>query len=253
MRKLIGALQATFSLFFSTKEPAPYNKVLLAYVHEQLGNKPKRLDLYVQAMTHRSYEQERSHHFASINERLEYLGDAVLDLCVADLLFKAYPTAEEGVLTNMRSNIVNTAHLAYLAEQIQLTKLLRYRGEKPSTNVIGDALEAFIGAVYLDQGYTLCFQFIQRRLIAAHVSLKEMRTRTFNHKGKVVEWAQQKKKNLHFETLHLQHATADKKYQTILYIEDQELAQAIAGSKKEAQQLAAQAACIQLNITETCL
>ena len=244
MRRLIRRLRA---VFFSSTSCSTYERQLKKFVHKQLGRKPRRLNLYLQAMTHRSCEQDKSHRFAYINERLEYLGDAVLDLCVAELLFKAYPTAEEGMLTNMRSKIVNTAHLASLAEQMKLTRLLRYKGDALSQNVIGDALEAFIGAIYLDQGYTICRRFVQYRLLTTYTSLEKLRHQVFNYKGKLVEWAQQSKKHLHFEIVRTQ-GPSEKKFQATLYIEDKILAEASAGNKKEAQQQAAKLACTQLDL-----
>ena len=222
MRRLIRGLQAVFP-FFSLATRTPYEQRLQHFVHKQLGRRPRHLNLYQQAMTHRSYEQVRDNRFAHINERLEYLGDAVLDLCVAELLFKAYPTAEEGMLTNLRSKIVNTVHLAQLAKQIELPALIRYRGDALSPNVIGDALEAFVGAVYLDQGYVVCRHFVQRRFLATHISLEELRKQTFNYKGKVVEWAQQTKKHLQFEITRIKGAPVHQKFHAILYIEKKPL------------------------------
>ena len=251
MRRLIHALQAFFP--FSSPEPRThYERQLQKFVRKQLGGRRiHHLNLYKQAMTHRSCEQSRTNRFAHINERLEYLGDAVLSLCVAELLFKAYPSAEEGMLTSMRSKIVNTAQLAYLSEQIGLPELLRYRGDARSQNVVGSALEAFVGAVYLDQGYVFCRYFVHRRLIAAHISLEELRKKTLNYKGKIVEWAQQQKKQLQFKVIRIQGAPPDKKFQSSLYLEDKMIAEAVASSKKEAQQLSSKLACAQLDLPYT--
>ena len=247
MRRLIQRLQAV--CFFSTVTFNTYDKQLKQFVRKQLGRRHYNLSLYRQAMTHRSCPQERSHRFACINERLEYLGDAVLDLCVAELLFRTYPMEEEGMLTNMRSKIVNTAHLARIAEQMQLATLLRYRGDALSQNVIGSALEAFIGAIYLDQGYDTCRRFVQDRLLTTYTSLEELRKQIFNYKGIVVEWAQQTRKQLYFEIVRAQHTSLERQFQATLYVENKALAAAFASSKKEAQQQAAKLVCAQLKLS----
>ena len=243
------SLRSFFSLFRRRSDDSE-TRALYSFVYRQTGHKPVAINLYQQAMTHRScfqpLEGPRSTH---INERLEYLGDAVLDLCVGELLFKAYPDAEEGLLTSMRSKIVNTQHLSELARQMSLPELLRYKGDAPSSNVIGSALEAFIGAVYLDQGYAKARYFVQRRLLARYVSLEQLRGQIFNYKGRIVEWAQKQKKELQFDTVHVKGASVQKKFRATLLLGKEELSYAQAPNKKEAQRQAAKIACRVLNLS----
>lgn len=223
--------------------------MLYRFVYKQTGYKPKALHLYKQAMTHRScFQPLEGSRSMCVNERLEYLGDAVLDLCVGELLFKGYPEAEEGLLTSMRSKIVNTAHLADLAQRMQLPSLLSYRGDALSSNVVGSALEAFIGAAYLDQGYTKTRYFIQRRLLVRYVCLEKLRKQVFNYKGKIVEWAQKQKKELQFDTVYVQNASVKEKFKATLFLGHEILSYAQAANKKEAQRQAAKIACGVLNL-----
>ena len=249
MRGLITRLK-NFCSFLPHRRQETKEKELYQFILKQLGRVPKSISLYTQAMTHRSCfhppEGPRSMH---VNERLEYLGDAVLDLCVGELLFKAYPSSEEGMLTNMRSKIVNTAHLAQVAEKLGLREFIRYKGDALSPNVIGSALEALIGAIYLDQGYGITKHFVQRRLLARYVSLEELRQEVFNYKGKIVEWAQKEKKSLQFDTTHLNKASTQQKFKATLFLDEEILAHAQARNKKEAQQLAAKIACHVLNLS----
>lgn len=248
MRGRINRLRAVFS-FFGARPRTRYERVLYRFVRRQLGCAPRCIDVYVQAMTHRScLPMADTPRYMYINERLEHLGDAVLDLCVTETLFHSYPTAEEGLLTAMRSKVVNTAHLADLAHKIQLISFLRTRGNIHSASVIGDALEAFIGAVYLDQGYKKAKFFVQERLLAAHVSLDVLSKETFNYKGKIVEWAQRESKQLEFESTRIKNTSAKEKFKVTLLVDNKTLSYAQAGNKKEAQQLAAKTACAQLNL-----
>ena len=248
-RLSVAFFQGFISFFSPARLYEPYERRVGDFVYKQLGQRPKRLHLYTQAMTHRSCSVAHEAPHVAINERLEYLGDAVLDLVVAEFLFKHYPHADEGVLTDMRSKIVNTMHLAELSEKLGLATLVRFNGGgPPSKGVIGDALEAFIGALYLDQGTEAAKYFILRRLLKPYVCLETLYGVIFNYRGKLAEWAHQYHHALSFDTMRVPGAPASTRYCATLYIDEKLRSKAHASSKKEAQRLAAKAICDQEDV-----
>jgi ribonuclease-3 len=136
------------------------------------------------------------------NERLEYLGDAVLGSVIAEHLFKKYPIQNEGFLTQMRSKIVNGEKLAALAEQIGLVPLIKTQaiGEHTLKHISGDAFEALIGAIYIDKGYERTKRFILKNILVKHIDLEILEKTENNYKSKLIEWGQKYKKNVCFYT-----------------------------------------------------
>lgn len=134
------------------------------------------------------------------NERLEFLGDAVLNLVVADMLYKRFEKGREGFLTNTRSKIVQRETLNKLADKIHLTDHLKYTHPIHSHNCCmgGNALEAFIGAVYLDRGYDICARYIVKKLIIPHINLKKIAKKEVNFKSKLLEWCQKNRIKIEF-------------------------------------------------------
>ena len=137
----------------------------------RLGLSFKKKDLLLQAFTHRSYLNENPNFHLSHNERLEFLGDAVLELVITDYLYSKYDDVSEGMLTNWRASLVNTVILAKIAYKLKFHDfLLVSKGEekelyKAKTSILADVFESFIGALYLDQGYNSCKNFIEQHLV----------------------------------------------------------------------------------------
>lgn len=165
------------------------------------GMVPQEPFLYRLALTHSSYlksEEKRADRTRAIaqgcNERLEFLGDSILDSVIAEYLFKIYPLRDEGFLTEMRSKIVNRKSLNEICKKLGIDQLINHR-QSGSINesMYGDALEAFIGAVYLDLGYRRCKRFIHRRIIDPHVHLQSVETQIISHKNKLIEHVQKTK------------------------------------------------------------
>ena len=165
-----------------------------------LGFKPKHLPYYQLALVHRSKLDE----LARNNERLEYLGDAFLGAIVGEYLFKKYPTQSEGFLTEMRSRIVRRETLNNVANRMGLQKKVQYnkhdRGFERS-HIFGNALEALVGAVYLDQGYSKTRIFIIKQLLQQYVDIELMAATDTNYKNQLLNWAQTNKQNLSFEVM----------------------------------------------------
>ncbi len=167
-----------------------------------LGFPPGKVRLYELAFIHKSASLSDPKGNPLNYERLEYLGDAVLGAITAEFLYKRYPDQKEGFLTKMRSKIVNGDHLSLLAQAMGLDRLMenRLQNEQANRHILGDAFEAFIGAVYLDKGYRRTRRFVLKRVIKKHVDLSDLENIETNYKSRLIEWAQKNKKEVIFYT-----------------------------------------------------
>jgi ribonuclease-3 len=136
------------------------------------------------------------------NERLEYLGDAVLGSVIAEHLYIKYPDEKEGFLTKMRSKIVNGEHLCELAKKMHLNELIikKVRNEQANKHILGDTVEAFIGAIYLDRGYRRTGRFIREKVLKSYIDIEKLEKSETNYKSLLIEWAQRFKKDVTFYT-----------------------------------------------------
>jgi len=173
------------------------------------------------------------------------LGDAILDAIVGDIVYKRFEGKREGFLTNTRSKIVQRETLNKLAVEIGLDKLIKYSTRSSSHNsyMYGNAFEAFIGAIYLDQGYERCKQFIEQRIINRYIDLDKISRKEVNFKSKLIEWSQKNKMEVSFELIEqfLDH-DSNPVFQTEVRIEGLPAGTGTGYSKKESQQNAAQMA-----------
>lgn len=169
-----------------------------------LGFVPGNLSLYRLAFRHKSVAMPVKDGSKNSNERLEFLGDAVLGSVIAELLFKKYPYKGEGFLTELRSKIVSRAHLNQLAKKLGLNELIQYDTRminypyKHSSSLLGDAFEALIGAIYLDKGYSFTRNFLIKRIISPHVDINMLAETESNFKSRLIEWGQQSGKEVTF-------------------------------------------------------
>lgn len=213
-----------------------------------LGFTPKHITYYKMAFMHRSRIEELEQN----NERLEFLGDAMLGAVVAEYLFKKYPYQPEGYLTEMRSRIVRRETLNNVALRMGLHKLVQYnqndRGLSRS-HIFGNALEALIGAVYLDQGFARTRKFVLEQVIRPYVDIETMESTDTNYKNRLLSWAQKNNRTISFDTLDEKMDGARKLF-TIGIVLDGELVSSGTGfNKKEAGQVAAQKALEVLSIS----
>jgi ribonuclease-3 len=178
-----------------------------------LGFRPVKLELYKKAFIHKSASLIKADGKLLNNERLEYLGDAILDAIIADYLFHKYPEEKEGELTRMRSEIVSGHTLATLAKKTGIDHFVVTKVGKSDqvNNVFADALEALIGATYLDRGYKRTRAFVVSRLIEKYIDTKNLDKLDTNHKSKLIEWSQKKKQKIEFLTREVIPKKADKK------------------------------------------
>lgn len=186
-----------FISFFYNKNR---DKDLFKAIKNIFGYKPKNIFLYKLAFTHSSISEGKKKIMEN-NERLEYLGDAILGAVVADFLFKIFPTKSEGFLTEMRAKIVSRNSLNKLSQKLGIEKLIQSQFEPTiSRNSInGDAFEAFIGALYLDKGYKFTKKVIINRIIKCHFDVEELANKEFNFKSRLLEWTQKEHKTLEFK------------------------------------------------------
>jgi ribonuclease-3 len=167
-----------------------------------LGFIPGKIGLYELAFIHKSASLADSKGNPLNYERLEYLGDAVLGVIVAEFLYLQYPDRNEGFLTKMRSKLVNGDHLSLMTQQMGLNILLdnRIQNEQANRHILGDAFEALIGAIYLDKGYRRTRRFVLRKVIRKYVDLVELERNETNFKSQLIEWAQKNRKEITFYT-----------------------------------------------------
>ena len=169
------------------------DKRLAAAIKLIVGSKPLNLPLYKLAFRHSSAAEEHKSGIKMSNERLEFLGDAVLGTIVAEHLFLKFPYRDEGFLTETRSRIVNRESLNQVGLKIGLSKIveseLSQKGLYSHKSIYGDTLEALVGAVYLDWGYNFCRKFVYNRIILPHFDLDDIINTTINFKSKVIEWS----------------------------------------------------------------
>lgn len=222
-------------LFFR-KEKEPYFRF-----YKILGFYPHNIEIYKQALLHKSSSVKTQGRLVN-NERLEFLGDAILDAVVADIVYKKFEGKREGFLTNTRSKIVQRETLNNIAINIGLDKLIKYSSKQSSHNsyMSGNAFEALVGAIYLDRGYKTCMKFMEERIIGKYINLDKISRKEVNFKSKLIEWSQKNKFEIEFRLI---GQSLDESQNPIF--ETQILVENISGgtgkgySKKESQQEAA--------------
>lgn len=187
--------------------------------------------------------------FKNSNERLEFLGDAVLSAIVAEYLFKTFPYKDEGFMSEMRSKMVSKAQLHNLAVKMGVDKLVDANVDKSGkSKVVCDAFEALIGAVFLDRGYAFTQKLIIKNVFSSHLNLDDLRSQIVNYKSKLIEWAQKERKNIQFETIDEIGYGNNKQFVVQVVIDNEPQAVGQDYSKKKAEQLAAQKAFEKLNL-----
>ncbi len=222
-------------LFLKDKEP------YLCF-YKILGFYPRNIELYQQALLHKSSSIKEKGKLLN-NERLEFLGDAILDAVVADIVYKKFDGKKEGFLTNTRSKIVQRDTLNRVAVKIGLDKLIKFTTRQSSHNsyMCGNAFEALVGAIYLDRGYEACKVFMEERIIEQYMDLDKVSRKEVNFKSKLIEWSQKNKFEIEF-LLKSQSVDDDQNptFETQVMVENIPAGIGSGYSKKESQQVAAQ-------------
>ena len=210
--------------------------------YKMLGFYPRNISIYEQALLHKSSSIKSEQGRLLNNERLEFLGDAILDAVVADIVYKKFEGKREGFLTNTRSKIVQRETLNRLAIEIGLDKLIKYSARQSSHNsyMCGNAFEALVGAIYLDRGYRACKHFMEHRIIGPYINLAKISRKEVNFKSKLIEWSQKNRVELTFELITQSHDQCfSPTFESEVLIEGIPAGRGIGYSKKESQQRAA--------------
>ncbi len=212
------------------------------YIFSILGKKPKNIQLYELALIHTSMLSNSDPNSGS-NERLEFLGDAILDMVVAEYLFKKYPFKDEGFMTEIRSRLVNGDSLHKLAMKIHLNDQIKYntRGIRKghTSSMLGDALEALIGAIYLDRGFKTSKEFIVNRLLGGYVDIDEVVENDTNYKSRIIDFAQKQQKKASFRTIEEKGSGGFTQYTVQIFINEIPCQIGKGTSRKRAEQEAA--------------
>ncbi|MGX5688433.1 ribonuclease-3 [Arcticibacter tournemirensis] len=236
-----------YKLYFSPK------RKYINLLKNLLGFVPGNVTLYRMAFRHRSVAILLKNGTKNSNERLEFLGDAVLGSVIAEELFKLYPYKTEGFLTEMRSKIVSRANLNQLARKLGLGELIEYDNRivnfpTKQSSLLGDAFEALIGAIYLDKGYNFTRDFIINRIIKPHVDILMLEKTESNFKSKLIEWCQREGKDITFELIENEEGESSKLFTISVLIDGENKGVGRDYNKKNAEKLAAEKACEALGI-----
>ncbi|MDN3670071.1 ribonuclease III [Echinicola jeungdonensis] len=228
------------------------DKRLATAIKLMVGRKPLNLSLFKLAVKHSSAAEETKHGIKVSNERLEYLGDAVLGTIVAEHLFIKFPYRDEGFLTETRSRIVNRESLNQVGKKIGLEKIvesdLTEKGFFTHKSIYGDTLEALVGAVYLDRGYYFCRKFVLSRIISPHFDLDNIINTTINFKSKIIEWSQKENREVDFLLKSITGSQRFKEFTVELKIDQEFFTEGKGPTKKKAEQEAAKNACEKLKL-----
>ncbi|MEZ5103437.1 MAG: ribonuclease III [Draconibacterium sp.] len=220
-------------------------KEFYLFLKNLLGFYPQNLKLYDLAFIHKSASIIDSQGKYINNERLEYLGDAILGAVIADFLYNRFPQEDEGFLTKNRSKLVNRTFLTNLTYEMGLNIFIDSNTTKniDKSHIYGDALEALIGAIYLDKDYQTAKYFITKKILSQFVNLNEIEQNDSNFKSQLIEWSQKNKKELEFETTEeISEKSKQPRFIAVVKVDNIKIGEGTGASKKEAQQSAARKA-----------
>lgn len=210
---------------------------LIKFIIDHFGYRPKSLQYFELALSHRSInlgEDEQS------NERLEFLGDAILDAVVAEYLYKKYPGNDEGYLTKLKSKVVNRKNLSEIGSRMKISTVLRFNTTRNLniSSIEGNAFEAIIGAIYLDGGYEKTKKSLQNHVLRKYVDLNKLLDEEIDFKSRLIIWCQKKRLPIDFIVEKEAHVQGAWEYSLLITINKREFGRGKAGSKKQAEQVA---------------
>jgi ribonuclease-3 len=223
--------------FLSTKK-SPEELFLIKFIINHFGYRPSTLTHFKLAVSHRSGDIKED---IESNERLEFLGDAILDAVVAEYLFKKFPGNDEGYLTKLKSKVVNRKTLAYIGEKMQIRAVLNYNQSRNLniSSLEGNAFEAIIGAIYLDGGFEAARKSLQNHVLRKFVDLNKLLEEEIDFKSRLIIWCQKKRMKIDFVVIDEQHIHGAWEYEVSIQINKRDFGRGKASSKKQAEQVAA--------------
>jgi ribonuclease-3 len=233
---------------FRRKKKSQGNLELVSFLLKKFGYRPKKLELFEQALTHKSYSNTKSN--VESNERLEYLGDTVIDLIVAEYLFEKFPDKDEGFLTKVKAKIVNRKMLSSIGGELELEKLIRYKTGRSIriATIEGNAFEALIGALYLDADYETSKKIFNQRIIRNYVNLNEVLEQEIDFKSALLIWGQRNKLQIKFQITDEASKENNFQYTSCVIINNKKWGIGKGQSKKEAEQHASNETLVLLGV-----
>lgn len=224
------------------------DKNLAAFIREQLGYYPSDISYYRQAFLHKSHLREEPRAHERSNERLEFLGDAILDAVVAEYLYTRFPSETEGFLTKLKSKIVKRETLNHLGERFHLEKQIRHTqfGINNPKSLLGNAFEALIGAIYMDKGFVFTRKIILEKILAGHIDMNEMVNVETDYKSRIIIWSQRERKRIDYVLISETNKGVEMEYEIELRIDQEIVSRAMSRTKKEAEQMASREAWVRL-------
>ncbi len=235
IHKMLSDIIMKIKLLFLRDKELYYN------LKEIIGFFPHNIELYRLALSHKSIMKRNEKGKLINNERLEFLGDAVLGAVVGDVVFRHFPNKREGFLTTTRSKLVARDTLGRLAKDMGITRLLLSSNQSLSHNsyIGGNAFEALIGAIYIDRGYKACMKFVEKQILSREINLDTVAYEEVNFKSKLLEWAQKNHINVNFIlTSEEKDDEGNPTFEYIVRVEQVDGCKGTGYSKKESQQMA---------------
>lgn len=224
------------------------DKELARRLKQLVGFTPAHLQLFKLAFFHKSTFSTRDYAISN-NERLEFLGDAVLSTIVGEYLFKKYPNSDEGFLTKMRSKIVKRNSLDEIADKMGLDLFLaNYNQTRLSKSMLGNALEALVGAVYIEVGYERTKQYVIRRILRKYLDIHELERFDDNYKSQLLEWCQKNGRNIEYKVVAKYKSEKRDKFKVAVFVDGRKMGTADDFNKKSAEQLASERAMTTLGM-----
>lgn len=229
-----------FKLPFLKGKKSNEDLELIRFFIERFGYRPKRLELFYEALTHRSVSFSGSEREFS-NERLEFLGDAILDSIIAEFLFQRFPDKDEGYLTKVKSKVVSRKTLSDIGEELELRNILRYNKGRSinMASLEGNAFEAIIGAIYLDAGYESTKKIIHHHVFRKYVDLNKILEEEIDFKSRLFIWSQKRRLGLEFIVLSEENTHGTWRYEVMVDVNGVSYGKGVGSSKKIAEQAAA--------------
>jgi ribonuclease-3 len=211
---------------------------LIRFVLTRFGYKPKDISYFTQAITHKSLRNQTED---LSNERLEFLGDAVLDAVIAEYLFHRFPYEDEGYLTKIKSKVVSRKTLSDIGELMELRQIIRYNKQRTINlaTIEGNAFEALMGAIYLDGGYEAVRKSVENHIFRKYVDLNRVLEEEIDFKSKLFIWTQKKRLKLEFIVLNEENLGGNWSYTMVVIINEMAYGRGVGSSKKNAEQAAA--------------
>lgn len=232
-------------LFFQQKPLPDYlDKDFKKFLVKLLGYKPANFEPYYQAFLHSSYANSKQHLAFRHNERLEFLGDLILDAVIGEFLYEKFPNLDEGNLSRLKTRFVSRKTLNQLAEKLNLIDFVAgdFRSGAIPEDVKGNTFEALVGAIFLDIGYKKTRKVVMKNFFDKHLNLFALLNNDDDYKSKLVKWAQKSRKVIRFEAQEIR-SEIKKEYTVVVYLDDEACGKGVSPNKKAAEQLAAQEAC----------